>query len=200
MQHRAPSRFSPIRDRENTGKDRELSDRDAAALTLARMRFAAKPVSELRLTRLHRWAMLWLKGFLAFLDAAAWFAPLSRQAKKIAHARLDSIERLIVSLLVIRVARCVRPLNRNSFTLRRGVTRDGWRRAVLGSALRRALRPKDVRARIEALLQDISTLVARLARRLPRGLTRRRGSSAPPALFAYWPRFISAPPPAADTS
>jgi hypothetical protein len=189
-----------MRDRENARKDRELSDRVAAAFTLARMRIAAKPVSELRLTRLHRWAMLWLKGFLAFLDAAAWFAPLSRQAKKIVHARLDSIERLIVSLLVIRVARRVHPLNRQHFTLRRGVTRDGWRRAVLGSALRRALRPKDVRARIEALRQDISTLVARLARRLPRGLTRRRGSHAPPVLRARWPLAALTSTPAADTS
>jgi hypothetical protein len=164
------------------------------------MRFAAKPVPELRLTRLHRWAMLWLQAFVAFLDAAAWFAPLSRQVEKIAHARLDSIERLIVSLLVIRVARYVRPLNPTRFTLRHGITRDGWRRAVLGSALRRALRPKDVHARIEALRQDISTLVARLARRLPRGLTRRRGSYAPPDCAAHTLRAMLTPPRAADTS
>jgi hypothetical protein len=164
------------------------------------MRHVAKPVSELRLTRLHRWAMLWLKGFLAFLDAAAWIAPLSRQVEKIAHARLDSIERLIVSLLVIRVARRVRQLNRKSFTLRRGITRDGWRRAVLGSALRRALRPKDVRARIAALRQDISTLAARLARRLPRGLTRRRGAYTAPVCDVRQHCAECMPWPAADTS
>ena len=42
------------------------------------------------------------------------------------------------------------------------------------STLRRALRPKDLRQRIEALTQSIDALVARLLKRLPRGLTRRR--------------------------
>ena len=39
-----------------------------------RMRFAAPPLSDLRLRRLHRWALLWLKWIAAFLDAAEAFA------------------------------------------------------------------------------------------------------------------------------
>jgi phosphate uptake regulator len=40
--------------------------------------------------------------------------------------------------------------------------------------LRRSLRSKDLRQRIERLRQDINALVTRLLDRLPRGLTRRR--------------------------
>jgi hypothetical protein len=54
------------------------------------------------------------------------------------------------------------------------------RRAIIGSALRRALRAKDLRQRIEALTQSIGTLVARLLKRLPRGLACRRPIIAAP--------------------
>lgn len=40
--------------------------------------------------------------------------------------------------------------------------------------MRRALRSKDIRQRIAALTQNLDGLVARLLKRLPRGLTRRR--------------------------
>lgn len=54
------------------------------------------------------------------------------------------------------------------------------RRAIIGSAMRRALRPKNLSQRIEALTQSICGLVERLLKRLPRGLTRRRAILAAP--------------------
>jgi hypothetical protein len=45
---------------------------------------------------------------------------------------------------------------------------------VIGSAIRRSLRARNLRDRIQRLTQDIDTLVVRLLKRLPRGLTRRR--------------------------
>jgi hypothetical protein len=54
------------------------------------------------------------------------------------------------------------------------------RRAIIGSALRRALRRQHVPGRIAALSQNIDALTARLLKRLPRGLTRRRAIVAHP--------------------
>lgn len=47
-------------------------------------------------------------------------------------------------------------------------------RAIIGSAMRRSLRSKNLHGRIKALTQSVDLLVERLLRRLPRGLTRRR--------------------------
>jgi hypothetical protein len=140
---------------------------------LARMHLKRPIISEHRLQRLHRWAMLWLRWFAAFLQGAEAFAPLSTQARRIAHQWLDRIEQLIVSLILIRAASRVRFIRapRHSAQVRKETALP---RAVLGSALRKSLRAKDLGARIEALSQNINTLVARLFKRLPRGLTRRR--------------------------
>jgi hypothetical protein len=54
------------------------------------------------------------------------------------------------------------------------------RRAIIGSAMRRTLRSNDLNQRIAALSQDVDALVARLLKRLPRGLTRRRPHRARP--------------------
>jgi hypothetical protein len=138
------------------------------------MRFVAEPISDLRLTRFHRWAMLWLKWFVAFLDAAGALAPISTQAERIGHRWLDRIERVIFAIVMLRAVRHVRCIkSRRPFALHR-LARSGLSRAVIGSALRRALRPKDLRGRIEALKQSLDVLIARLLKRLPRGLTRRR--------------------------
>jgi hypothetical protein len=56
------------------------------------------------------------------------------------------------------------------------------RRAVIGSAMRRTLRSKDLNQRIAALSQNVDVLVARLLKRLPRGLTRRRPHHTRPEL------------------
>jgi hypothetical protein len=138
------------------------------------MRFAAQPISDLRLTRFHRWAMLWLKWFAAFLDAAGAVAPVSTQAERIGHAWLDRIERVILAIVMLRAAPRVRCIRTHRPFAVHSLKQDALSRAVIGAKLRRALRPKPLRARIEALTQSIDLMVARLLKRLPRGLTRRR--------------------------
>ena len=144
------------------------------------MRFVAEPISDLRLQRFHRWAMLWLKWFAAFLDAAGAFAPISKQAESIGHHWLDRIERIILAIVMLRAVRRVRRIkSHRPFAVHR-LKQRALPRAVIGSALRRALRPRDLRQRIAALTQSIDGLVARLLKRLPRGLTRRRPLLARP--------------------
>lgn len=138
------------------------------------MRFVAEPISNLRLQRFHRWTMLWLKWFDAFLDAAGALAPLSRHARCIGHAWLDRIERVIFAIVMLRAATHVRRT-----TVRKGVAEhrrndSALRRAVIGTRLRKSLRSKDLHERIMRLTQPIDTMVMRVIRRLPRGLTRRR--------------------------
>lgn len=146
------------------------------ALTLAPMRLDAEPFTEHRLMRFHRWAMLWLNWFAAFLEAARGFAPLSRDAETIAHSWLDWIEQLIVNIVLIRAARRVRPLVWRRYRVPPSAQRSPTRRAILGSRLRRSLRARDLAGRIAALRQNIDAMTLRLARRLPRGLTRRHAA------------------------
>jgi hypothetical protein len=138
------------------------------------MHFIAQPISELRLKRLHRWAMLWLAWFAAFVDAAAAWSPLSQQAQAIGHRWLDGIERLLFAIIMVRAARHVRRLPPRNGPAPHRRKESGFRRAVIGYKLRRSLRAKDLRQRIERLRQDIEALVAQVLRRLPCGLTRRR--------------------------
>ena len=165
------------------------------------MRFVAEPISHHRLTRFHRWAMLWLKWFVSFLDAAGAFAPISRQAQTIGHHWLDGIERVVVNIAMLRAAPHVRHCNKRRGISERRLKESALRRAIIGSAMRRSLRPKDLRQRIDALTRSMDALVARLLRRLPRGLTRRRPIRAereahPIALFDQC-SVCTAPP---DTS
>jgi hypothetical protein len=117
---------------------------------------------------------LWLKWFVAFLDEAGGFAPISKQAETVGHRWLDSIERIILNIAMLRAAPHVGRCNRRKGMNERPLKEIALRRAVIGSALRRSLRPKDLRKRIDALTQSTHALVARLVRRLPRGLSRRR--------------------------
>jgi hypothetical protein len=138
------------------------------------MRFVAEPISQHRLSRFHRWAMLWLAWFAAFLDATADLAPLSKQAAAIGHHWLDRIERVVIAIVLLRASPHVRGVNRRKGIAGHTRIDSAVRRAIIGSALRRALHARDLRERIQRLTQDISKLVARLLKRLRRGLTRRR--------------------------
>jgi hypothetical protein len=149
------------------------------APNLAPMRFNAPPISEHRLNRYHRWMLLWLTWFAAFLNEARAFAPFSAQATRIAHQWLDRIERLLVNIVLLRAAPRVRLNNTPKHSPRRRIGTH-MRRAIIGSAMRRALRSKDLNQRIAALSQNVGALVARLLKRLPRGLTRRRPHHARP--------------------
>ena len=105
-------------------------------------------------------------------EARAW-APFSDQAAVIAHQWLNKIERLLVSIVMLRTAPRVRIQNPLKQSDRRRIETH-LRRAIVGSALRRDLRSRDLTERIAALSQNVDALVARLLKRLPRGLTRRR--------------------------
>lgn len=135
------------------------------------MRLAA-PIHRHRLTQLHRWAMLWLQWFAAFLDAACEYAPLPNQARAIAHGWLDDIEHVVLTIAINRAAPHVRLIYPTRIV--EDLRQAGVRRAIIGARLRRQLRARDLHARAAALAQDINAFVARLLRRLPRGLTRRR--------------------------
>ena len=164
------------------------------------MRFVAEPITQHRLQRFHRWAMLWLTWFAAFLDAASGFAPLAPQAQRIAHAWLNRIEHVIVSIVMLRAAprvRTIRARRHGTAPNRSGVS---LRRAVIGSAMRRALRPKDLRRRIAALTQNLDALIARLLKRLPRGLTRRSPIVARPEARPTLARIAPLAAARADTS
>ena len=138
------------------------------------MRFVAEPFTHHRLQRIHRWAMLWLKWFAVFLDAAAGFAPLSKQAQTIGHSWLDRIERIVMAIVMLRAVRHVRRVIPRKGVAEHRRKESALTRAVIGSAMRRSLRSRDLRERIRRLTEDVDTLVARLLRRRPRGLTRRR--------------------------
>lgn len=138
------------------------------------MRFVAEPISRHRLSRFHRWAMLWLAWFAAFLEAAGDFTPLSKQAQTIGHKWLDQIERVILSIVLLRAVRHIRRVHPRKGVAQYRRNDTSFHRAVTGSAMRRTLRSRDLRKRIEALTQSLDGLVARLLKRLPRGLTRRR--------------------------
>jgi hypothetical protein len=138
------------------------------------MRFDAPPISDLRLSRFHRWAMLWLTWLAGFLDEAAAFAPLSAQAKAIAHRWLDQIEWLVGGIVIIRAARQLRRAPPSHRLRAHKLKTKALRRAIFGARLLRRLRAKDLRARIAALRADVGALVAHILKRLPRGLTRRR--------------------------
>ena len=142
------------------------------------MKFTRPPVSHQRLQRYHRWALLWLQWFAAFLEAASAYNPLSRQAEALAHAWLDTFERLITNIIMLKAAERVRFRPPGRGRAQHPLKERALRRAVMGVKLRRALRRHDARDRAAALRQDIAPLIAALARRLPRGLTRRAPARA----------------------
>jgi hypothetical protein len=137
------------------------------------MRLNAPPISEHRLQRYQRWMLLWLKWFATFLTQARAFAPFSDQAAAISHQWLDRIQHVLISIVILRTAPHVRVTNTPKHSARRR-TETQLLRAIVGSAMRRDLRSKDLQQRIAALSQDVDVLVTRLIKRLPRGLTRRR--------------------------
>jgi hypothetical protein len=141
------------------------------------MRVNVPPISEHRLQRFQRWMLLWLKWFAAFLREARAFAPFSRQATATAHRWLDYVEGVAIDIAIIRAAPHMRFPNAVKRPPRR--RRSQHRRAIIGAAMRRALRSNDLLQRIAAL-SDLDALTARLLKRLPCGLTRRRSHPTRP--------------------
>lgn len=165
------------------------------------MHITAPPISEHRLTRLHRWATLWLIWFAAFLEGAAQFAPLSPAVERCAHEWLDHMAALIVRIVVIRAGRRMRRVTPRKGVSQRRRIETSFFRAAVGTRVWRRLYARDLSQRIAALRQSIKTLVDAVLRRCPCGLTRRRPFKPRPELVAS--RLCDgfrAPVCAADTS
>src|SRR5690348_9470731 len=102
------------------------------------MRFVAQPISHLRLQRFHRWALLWLTWFAAFLDAAGATAPLAKQAESIGHLWLNRIERVLVSIVMLRAVVRVRAIPNPRARAQHRLIQSALSRAVIGAKMRRA--------------------------------------------------------------
>src|ERR1700742_123947 len=119
------------------------------------MRNAAQFIPHHRLQWFHHWAMSWLKQLAALLDGAGVMAPLAKSVERISHRFLDDIEHVVLVLVMLRAAPHVRRVPARHGLVDDGRKLRGFARALMGARLRRALRPKDLCARIEALSQDL---------------------------------------------
>jgi hypothetical protein len=149
------------------------------------------PVTPLRLARLTAWARLML-AFVAQVADIPAFAPFD-------DYHLFRLRRMVAELVVIRAARRLLHLRRRKLP---ASTPPGHMRAVIGASLRRRLRARGVGARIACLREAfacIDALAARLARRLARGLTRRRPILPRASADASPHAAVLAPPFCADT-
>jgi hypothetical protein len=136
---------------------------------------ARSAISQHSLARLKTWAGLWLQWF-----ASVVFTWIDEHT---ARALLKSHGRTIGYLVFMHACARVLPKARGRFTphhMRRRVSPSGVLRAWMGPELRRALRGRDVVSHFFALLtamRDFESLVARMIKRLKRGLTRLGGKT-----------------------
>lgn len=107
----------------------------------------------------------------------AGFAPLERSLATWLGAKLKRMQFVFKALVTLRAAsHLARP--RPSPAGPPAAPRPAWKRALFGARLRRALRGKGPQGRLAALIrfaEAAERLIARQARRLRNGLTRRRG-------------------------
>lgn len=133
------------------------------------MRRSPRPlISHHRVDRLNAWARLWLMWFVGF--CASFWRDDRAQSRDVARAA-RAVASLVVINAVARLPALPQVKHRHG---RLNPLRD---RAIAGSRLRRALQGRDWRSRLMAILtlmRDLDTHVTRLARRLNRGMTRRR--------------------------
>jgi hypothetical protein len=91
---------------------------------------------------------------------------------------LDGLTRMTIELMICRAAELARLRRRQRIRVwryGRDLTPRHLLRSLVGSRLRRVLKPKDVAARIAILtgvLRNLDTFAAQLAKRMRRGLTR----------------------------
>lgn len=143
-----------------------------------------------RVDRLNAWARLWLVWFVGF--CASFWRDDRTQARDVARAA-----RSVASLVILNaVERMPTPPRTNN---RHGRLNPVHLRGVAGSRLRHALQGRDWRARLMAILtvmRDLDMHVAKLVRRLRRGMTRLRvidpKPEAAPALAHFIAQTISA--------
>jgi hypothetical protein len=130
-----------------------------------------------RITRHQRQRFaLWLLTMLVWLAAVLDGAVDGRRARR-RQTPLDDLARWVKQLILLRAMERVRVRPARAQSGRGGALPAHARRRAFGSRLRRALRRRDRRARIAALIHALRTIDAyasRLAKRLARGLTRLR--------------------------
>jgi hypothetical protein len=138
--------------------------------------------------RLALWALTMLRWIAAVLFAAK---PVTARQLRARHGRvsLERLTRLAVQLLIIRASE-LKPHRRarlRFFRQGRDLRRRHFIRSFLGARLRRALKPKHLAARIDALIRVLRHL-DRYARQLAkRRITRLWGVTPAPAPAAAIP-------------
>jgi hypothetical protein len=155
---------------------------------------ATKSISDHRLRRLATWAGL-------MLAAVAQLVPLPAFAQWVDYY-VPRLARMTANLIVIQAVRRIRGVR---VPKRWGPRPDraGYMRTVIGSRLRRALNGRNIVARMIAIgqaLTDPEPHIARLARRLARGLSRRRPIRARRSADAIAQPFTPTHAALADTS
>jgi hypothetical protein len=138
-----------------------------------RRRFLTTPHQRQRLAL---WALSLLQWIAAVLFGGK-SVNLRQLRQRYERVSLDRLTRLAIDLLLVRAGELAgrRPRKRRYWRHGRDLRARHLIRSLLGSNLRRALKPKDVSARIAALvgvLRDIDRYARRLARRMRRGLAR----------------------------
>lgn len=142
------------------------------------MDLAMRHKLERRMDRRELWVSLWLARIVTCLEFFA-FAPIPHAWQAWFDARLDAFENYVCRLILIRTAmrpefaaRTAKPARR-----KQGLHTDPHiaLRAMIGGSLRRALKGKSFAERaanILRVLQNREVIIAKMARRFSRGLTR----------------------------
>jgi hypothetical protein len=164
------------------------------------MKPVAYSISTQRLDRLLLWSRLSLLRLAQWIvqHAGAW-APLERALTTMIAPRLAKLEKIISALIVFKAAAHAKPLARQKHYDPAGKRRLTPRQ-IFGVRLRKLAKAKDPRAKIAALLALLETAEAesrRFARRMSKGLNRRRGgilqsafnALVVPHLLAAYARF-----------
>ncbi len=124
-----------------------------------------------RLQRILRWVGLWAIAMQAFLDFICAHGPLSREAERFAHSLMRKAARGAAKAIVVIALHTKRTRNSACPVMRAGIVR-----ACIGAKLRKALRHRDVRARIAMIarvVRDATIWIARARRRFEHRLLRR---------------------------
>jgi hypothetical protein len=123
--------------------------------------------------RLALWALTMLRWIAAVLFAGK---PVTAHQVRARHGRvsLDGLTRLVVQLLIIRSAEFMQRKRKPLRFFRHGrdLKRRHYIRSLLGARLRRALKPKSIAARIDALIRVLRDLDLYARQLMKRRLTR----------------------------
>jgi hypothetical protein len=134
------------------------------------------PISNQRLARITTWVRLWLLRLAGFvIEHAGASAPPPRWLERMIEPMLAYLARTLALLIVVRALQRVDlpPTRGRRFPGRYRPMRASMERLLVGAPLRRALRGRDVRARIAALLHfmcDPEAAITAQAARLRRGV------------------------------